>query len=60
MNPLVNTDLDTYLRELVDHHLPGKDGQGKDSTPRPKNLRKRSNETAPPTVEEKEKRAEKA
>lgn len=30
MNPLVNTDLHTYLRELVDHHLPDKDGEDKD------------------------------
>ena len=58
MNPLVNTDLHTYLRELVDHHLPDKDGEDKDPAANPKVLNKRSGDEAPLTGDEKEKRAD--
>ena len=60
MNPLVITDLRTYVRELVDHHFPGKDGEDKDPAASPKVLRKRLGDGAPSTEDEKAKRADKA
>jgi hypothetical protein len=27
MNPLVNTELQAYLKELIDQHIPGKGGE---------------------------------
>lgn len=60
MNPLANTDLHTYLRELVDHHFPGKDDEDKDPIASPKVLHERSAGKAPSTGDEKAKRMEKA
>jgi hypothetical protein len=53
MNPLVNTDLQTYLKELVDHHLPGKDSEDKDPAGSVKSSLHWSDEPCPPTGEEK-------
>lgn len=53
MNPLVNTDLQTYLKELVDHHLPGKDSEDKDPAGNVKSSLHWSDEPCPPTGEEK-------
>lgn len=62
MDPLANTDLQTYIENLVDHHLPDRGDHDKDSTSRPKGPRKRSGGTARPTGDEirkeKRKRAE--
>jgi hypothetical protein len=60
MNPLANTDLQTYIRNLVNDHLPGKDDGDRDSTPRTKTRHRRSDDKAPPTGAKKDKRAEKA
>ena len=40
MKPLANTDLQTYLRDLVDDYLPDKNGHGKGGAPHPKGLHK--------------------
>ena len=60
MDPLANTDLETYIKSLVDHHLPDKDDQGKGSTSRQKTFHKRPDDKASPTGREKGKRVEKA
>ena len=59
MDPLANTDLQTYIRDLVDRHLPDKDRRETDATTRPKNLPKRSDDNVTPTGKEKDKRVEK-
>ena len=60
MDPLANTDLETYIKNLVDHHLPGKDDQAKDSPTRQKTFHKRPDDKVSPTGKVKDKRVEKA
>ena len=60
MDPLANTDLQTYIKNLVDHHLPGQDDKDEASRTPPKAMRKRSDDKAPPTGREKSKRVEEA
>jgi hypothetical protein len=59
MNPLANTDLQTYLRNLVDRHMPDKDGHGKGWAPHPKALHEPSDNGGARSTEEKETRTEK-
>jgi len=53
MNPLINTDLGMYLKELVDHYIPGKSGEDKDLAGGAKTSPKRSDDTNPTTGEKK-------
>jgi hypothetical protein len=53
MNPLINTNLDMYVKDLVDHYIPGKSGEDKDSTGCAKTSPNRSVDTNPPTGENK-------
>jgi hypothetical protein len=48
MDPLANTDLQTYIKNLVDHHLPDKADREKDSATRRKTLNKRSDDKVSP------------
>ena len=52
MNPLVNTDLHTYLRRLVDQHLPNREGDEPDRS-EDLNLSLRRSDKDCPAVEEK-------
>ena len=46
MNPLANTDLQTYLRNLVDRHMPDwEDGHGKEGATHPETLDKPSDDS---------------
>ena len=60
MDPLANTDLETYIKNLVDHHLPDKGDQERDLTSRQNTFHKRPDDKASPTGREKGKRVEKA
>ena len=60
MDPLANTDLQTYIKNLVDYHWSDMDDQAKDATTRRKTRHKRSDDKAPPTGREKDKRVEEA
>jgi hypothetical protein len=60
MKPLANTDLQTYLRDLVDDYLPDENDRGKGRATLPKALRKPSGERNSRSTEEKDKRTERA
>ena len=60
MDSLADTDLQTYIKNLVDHHLPDKDDQEKDATTRRKAIHKWPEDKASPTGRIKDKRVEKA
>ena len=60
MKPLANTDLQTYLRDLVDDYLPDENDRGKGRETLPKALRKPSGERNSRSTEEKDKRTERA
>jgi hypothetical protein len=60
MNPLVNTELQAYVKELIDQNFPGKDDEDQDPVASPKVLHKRSGDKAQSTGDEKAKRADRA
>ncbi|MCB2168711.1 MAG: hypothetical protein KQI78_13705 [Deltaproteobacteria bacterium] len=50
MNPLVNRDLNTYVKELVDHYIAGKACKDKEPAGCEKTSPNRSDDTNPSTV----------
>ena len=60
MKPLANTDLQTYLRNLVDDYLPDGNGRGKEGATHPDDLQKPSGTRRSQPTDEKDKRTEKA
>jgi hypothetical protein len=56
MNPLANSDLQTYVRQLVDRHLPDKGGEDNDPTAVSKVRPKSSGAKAPSAKDEKDQR----
>jgi hypothetical protein len=60
MNPLANTDLQTYLRDLVDDYLSDKSDRGKGRATHAKALRKPSGDRNSRSTDEKDKRTERA
>jgi hypothetical protein len=60
MDPLANNDLKTYIKNLVDRHLPGKDDQEDDLATRRKTQQKKSGDKTRPIGGINDKRVEKA
>ena len=54
MNPLVNRDLNTYVKELVDHYIDGKACKDKEPAGCEKTSPNRSDDMNPSTGEKRE------
>ena len=53
MNPLVNTDVHRYVKDLIDRHIPNEDSKMDDSSGIPKGTPDRSEDVYSSTGEEK-------
>ena len=42
MNPLVNTDVDHYVKDLIERHIAGKEGEARDTADRQKDASDRT------------------
>ena len=51
MNPLVNTDVHRYVKDLIDHHIPNRTNATEDLADTSKSTPKRSEDTSSSTKE---------
>ena len=56
MNPLVNTDVDHYVKDLIERHIAGEEGEARDSVDRQKDASDRREDISPPTGKEKKRK----
>lgn len=53
MNPLVNTDVHRYVKDLIDRHIAGTEGAAQDSADPQHDLADRAEDISPPADKEK-------